>query len=267
MTEQSDRSPWDPFEPAPQHEELLCGGRQRARADAKCHAEDLLDRQLPFVAEAEALAQRRVSQVEQHRDELVRRARQRRSEAASALLDANQQRQAAEAALSATGVPPAQFALAPLEHPRTVKVSTVTIACTVVGAIVALALMLGSIWIAAAVLACVVLVGSRLAMLASDAEVEHPRVHALRKARARANAQCGSAERMHQLAEDELQTIPQRALSLIYAEQTFAEELVAAYMTELHSSLPPGALADGRALAQQRKPQVRVPAWANAGGM
>jgi hypothetical protein len=260
----SERGAGDPFAPAAQHEHALDDARERARNDAKRHAEDLLERQLPFVVEAEALGQRRVTLLAQRRDELLTQARRRRSDATTAMLDATQRREAAEAALSAAGVPPEQFALRPLDLARTVKISTCAGACTIVVVAVVLAAAFGSLLIASGLLVCLLLGGSAYATLTHDSEIEHPRVHALRKARTRAATDYRNADSARLLAEDEIVSIPERAQSLMRGEQTFAEELVSAYTTELHSSLPPGALANGATLAAQRKPQVRLHAEARA---
>lgn len=258
------RSTGDPFEPAAEHVALLEQTRERARADARLHAEDLLERELPIVEEAESQGHNRVVHIELRRSELIEREELAVADAASAIATAQERVRAAEAALAHEGVSADEFALNPLNSGLAPRALLIGATVALVGAIVAGTLAMGALGALLSILFAAILAVAAMTVLARQQGAEPGRIDALRRERAAASADLRDAAERRSSAEAQLTALPRRAATLVMGEQRFAEQFVSCYVSELFSALPPGALVDGRGVATQRKPRLEIPSWARS---
>jgi len=252
----------NPFAPAPAHAAVLGQARERARGDAVRHAEDLLERPLPVVEEAEQLARRRLALLDAARaerlGELTRRVEDTRREADSA----EQRRAAVLESLAAAGVPRDELDLPPLDTRSRES-------WRLLAPLVALVLGAGAGFALGLDVASAAIIGAALAAAtygtlttAEEPAVEAPRLRKLRRARADAEAEVLAAWHAHAVAVEQLETFHTWVRALARAERALADQLPAVYVAELTSAMPPGALADDRRVAQQRAPLVDLPDWA-----
>lgn len=264
----TERPSGDPFAPAKEHAELLAEARDRARTDAARHAEDLLDRELPFVREAETLGQHRLVRLGHRRQELLGAAENALAAATAAWTGAKERLDASNAALRSEGVPADQLALGPLTSPISPRSMAIALAVITVAASVGGAFWLGPVAATIALLACLALAGALgVAVYAPNGPwAENAYLAALRRERAHAGAELSdSGTRRGNLSREIDETIPRRAQNLLEGELAFVRELASTYEGELFRSLPPGALADGQGLGVQRAPVLTMPVWAEPG--
>ncbi len=257
--------PGDPFEPEREHAALLREMRERAYADAARHAEDLMERPLPIIDELEALGQERLVRLGHRRLELKSLAERAHGVATEALNAAQARFDAALAALSAEGVPPEQLALEPLDRPISPSAVIALAAAATAAATVAGALWLGPKGATIALVVCFALATALCAALyvPSSNRAETARLSALRRERSHAAAELRRARARRSDAAREVEEVPQRAQNLFEGELTLVRSLVSTYESELFRALPPGALADGKALGEQRSPNLSPPTWAS----
>ncbi len=256
----------DPFQPAEDHAQLLQHARELARVEAVRHAEDLLDRDLPYVGEAEQVGLQRMALLTAARAERVAACEVDEAAALRAAESAERQRDAALDALRAAGVMEEQLALSALDLPISHR-TALSVAAGAAALAVVVALVLG--WSLAGVVVLAVAAaaaGFAAVQTSRPAPVELPRLTALRRERSRAEAAALAARRAADAATLELRSVREQADALALGEQAFARELVAGYLTELHSSFPPGVLADGGRLTVQREVEVPLPDWHVAAG-
>jgi hypothetical protein len=254
----------DPFKPDGEHAALLEEMRERAHADALRHAEDLMERPLPIVDEVEALGQERLVRLGHRRQELKSIAERAHGAATEEQNAAQARFDAALAALTAEGVPHEQLALEPLDRsvsPRAIlaMAAIATVAATVTGA-----LWLGAMGATIALVVCLALATGLCVALyvPSSTRAETARLSALRRERRRAAAELRRLSAHRDDAAREVEEMPQRAQNLFEGELTLVRSLVSTYESELFRALPPGALADGKGLGDQRTPHLVPPAWA-----
>jgi hypothetical protein len=252
----------NPFAPAVPHAVAIEATRVRARADATRHAEDLLERPLPVVQEAEQLARQRIALLDAARaerlGELTRRVESTRRDVDSA----EQRRAAVLDALAAAGVRQEELDLPPLD-------ASAQAGWRVLAPLVALVLGAGAGFALRVDAATAVIAGAVLAAVAyaTTSTAEEPaaeplRLRKLRHARAEAETELLAAWHAHAVATEQLETFHIWVRALARAERAHAEQIVATYVTDLTSAMPPGALADGRGVGHQVPPRVDLPDWA-----
>jgi hypothetical protein len=254
----------DPFTPAPEHQALLRDVRERARTDAVRHAEDLLDRELPVVEEAETLGNHRVVRLGLRRQELIAAAQDALAAATQRRQLAEQRLRAALAALAAEGVPQDQMALEALDRPLQPERVAAMFGVATLAAAFGGGLWLGALGVMIAVLgclACATALGTAVFMPSAH-RAETARLSALRRERRSAELGLSAAGNAQLAAERSLADLPGRAITLLEGERAFAKEFVSLYESEVFRTLPPGALADGRGLRRQREPEIEMPSWA-----
>jgi len=252
----------DPFAPTQDHAAELEDARRRAREDATRHAEDFLDRPLPIIAAAETLARRRIAVLEAARadrlGELECAVEDTRREAESAAA----RHAAVRQSLAAAGVPRDELDLPPFDAPMAAgwRIGA-PLAAAGAGAAVALILGLRTTGVVVVAVVCAAIAYAGL-VATEEPVVESARLRKLRKARLTVEAALLAAQHAHETARERLATLHEQVRALARAERALAEEMVATYVTELTSAMPPGALADGHRVAVQRAPRVDLPDWA-----
>jgi hypothetical protein len=241
---------------------LLDQTRSRAEADAVRHAEDMVGRNFPIVAEAEQIVGRRFAELKRlytgARAELEAELKTREVD----VVAVEEQLAITEHALLERGVHRPEVGLAPLErgaleHPRH-WLWAAGLAAT------ALALALGQpmYQIGELALVTVLLLG---AFLLPVEQVEAERVTRLRRNRWREAEALREGHAALEEVKGKLERLCREVRAAAESEVALASELVAAYVSAAFSSLPAGVLAEGRELAQQREPNIDLPDWVPEG--
>lgn len=201
----------DPLAPWEEHEELRAEADARAADDARRHAEDLLDRPLPFADQAVAHAATRLERLEACRVERCAGLQRKIDAGARRLTHLVEALEAAGAVLEARGVPCAQHA-APLRHDR---------------------------WWRALIRSAAVAFGAQSAVT----EEAWRRYATLRDQVLSARI----LDEEHRSSYDQTERV---AGAVSRAERNLAQELVDRYRAALVAHMPPEALADGVGVAE-----------------
>lgn len=211
----------DPLSPWTEHEALRGEADARAAEDARRHADDLLDRRLPFADHATALVATRLERLAAARAERLAPRERVAAAAERTLSEADEALGASAAVLEALGVPRDQHA-AVLERDR---------------------------WWRAAWRA-------HKAKAGDDAAIVERAWRRLATARARAVEAGG----VYVEAQASVRAVTSLADTVAAAEAALARELVERYRASLVRHLPPQSLADGATVADQAL-DVPAPGW------
>jgi hypothetical protein len=252
----------DAFDPRQAQATLLARVRRDAEADAIRHAEDMLERDFPIVAEAERIAETRLAALKAAFAERRAAIQGRIEGLAQAIVVAETQLRATEGALAEEGVPPSRLALAPRRGRPAVgtKIAIGLAGAVAIGLAIRLLELSGPLVLPLAG-AAMVLLALALA-LQPGPPLEDADITSLREVRV-AEAEALTELRVElEQGRRELGGFEERALGLAETEVAFASQLVGAYQSAAFSSLPVGTLEDGRGLKEQRTPSVKLPAWA-----
>lgn len=248
----------DPYRPEKAHAKLIAQTRAGAEADAVRHAESILTRTFPVVAEAQTTARARLAALRVAYSERRRGVQERIHGCMARIASAERRVEATERALASAGVPEDQVALAPLRDPKAVVRPLVALAAgALIGAASTVELHVPAL--IAAVLAAAI-AGATWALLPT-AEVEPADIASMRRIRA------ADAKELEDLQADlererrEAVGLDEETFAVAESEVSFAEHLAAVYASAAFGALPAGALAGDREMRSQPPVDVALPAW------
>jgi hypothetical protein len=249
------------YTPPAAHARILARVRRDAEADAIRHAEDMLDRQFPITAEAEATATRRLADLH---TEFVNRdgeLRERRAMRVQQIAAADRRRVAIEAKLRDAGVPADQMDIEPLRVRRFSgwRIVAGLIVGAALGYVVAAA-DLATIWLILCVAAALALVVALFA--APPEDLEEQEVAALREKHIEVSEVLVQLNSEIARIDIERDALRGGTRTLAEGEVAFAGQMTAAYENAAFSAMPAGSLEGGLEFAAQQEPSVQLPDWA-----
>lgn len=258
--EQEEEQAESAYSPPAAHARILMGVRRDAEADAVRHAEDMLDRQFPITARAEATAGDRLAAL---RAEFVRRDTELRESAAARTQEiaaAANRLAAIQAALRQGGIPADQMHLEPIQA-RNLSGWRIVVALVVgsgSGYLIA-AGNLSAIWLGLVIALALAIIVALFA--APPEDIEEEAIASLRRSHTEVDARLTELNSRVARIEIEREALRGSTRTLAEGEVALARRIAAEYASAAFSAMPAGSLEGGREFASQREPDVELPDW------
>ncbi len=248
------------YSPPAAHARILARVRRDAEADAVRHAEDMLHRQFPITAAAEATARDRLAALQGEfvtRDTRLRESAAARTHEIAATVD---RIAAIQAALRSRGTAADQMHLEPLQA-RHLAGWRIVVAL-VIGAGLGYAVAadnLNGIWLGLIAVAALAIVAALLTTPPED--IEEQEIASLRRCHSEASARLTELNTSVARIEIEREALRGSTRTLAEGEIALAQRMATEYVSAAFSTMPAGALEGGLEFAQQREVEVELPDW------